>query len=208
MVSRKIVALVLNALVMLFVVYSSVRVCMIEGLSFARSYTHLSNLFAGLMSAAYVAMRLLKGKNHMASRTFSLLRYCAAACLFLTFVVVVFVLAPEKGGWNGYREMLFGPVSFFTHLATPLLFILSFVCFEGDADGLKTWWSVVPTVFYAVVMIPLNIAKITYGPYFFLKVRERPVHMTLVWVVVILFVDYVLGWLLLFLRKRLNHEGR
>jgi hypothetical protein len=58
-------------------------------------------------------------------------------------------------------------------------------------------WALIPTAVYAVIMLILNAARITVGPYFFLRVYEQPVYKTILWVVVVMGINYLLSWLVM-----------
>lgn len=188
---RQNVSIVLNALVVCFVIYSSIFNLIEDGWGFFQYYTELSNLFGGITSAIclYHFIARKRGKIDKIPDWCTEFKFYAVCCLMLTFLVVVTVLAPEKGGWYGYRTMLFGKTSICTHFLTPLTITASFIFFDTENIKKSPFRAIIPTLLYAVVAIILNVARLLRGPYFFLHVYEQPIYMTLVWTVVILGIN-------------------
>lgn len=199
------IAIVLNALVVCFVIYSSILNLIEDGWGFFKYYTELSNMFGGITSAICLYHFICKKKNsaYNVPEWCTELKFFATCCLMLTFLVVVFLLAPEKGGWYGYRTMLFGKTSICTHFLTPLTITISFLLFETEPLIKNIFRAIIPTLLYAVVIIILNIVKVLVGPYFFLHVYEQSVFMTLVWTVVVLGIDALIIYGIGTLKNRL-----
>jgi hypothetical protein len=58
------------------------------------------------------------------------LKYVATSAIGLTFCVVIFVLGPGLGGWNGIVTFLTSGPMVYTHLLCPILCMLSFTILE------------------------------------------------------------------------------
>jgi hypothetical protein len=53
---------------------------------------------------------------------------------------------------------------------------------------------VLPTLFYGVTAIALNIARVMHGPYPFFYVYEQPAWASVLWVIGILFCSWLIAW--------------
>ena len=161
-----------------------------------RYYTQDSNLLALLSSLLFVisiVLALLCGRESV-PRWVKCLRYAATCCLTVTFLVVVFVLAPAFG----FREMLLEGKMLYLHAVCPLVSLLSLLCFEREPGlfPIHTLLALVPTVIYAVVSITLNILRVWEGPYPFLMVYEQSVLASIGWCIAIVGGAYLLAVLL------------
>ena len=159
-------------------------------------YTELSNLFAmGVcFVTAFCQLRALLTGSEMPAwvRT---LKYTVTCCLMLTFLTVVFVLAPMYGP-DGHYVMLLTSSMLYNHFLNPVTALLSFVLLERApalprrADGR----AMTPTLVYGGIMLAANVAKVYNGPYPFLYVYEQPLWTSCMWVVVILGGALLIAW--------------
>lgn len=149
-----------------------------------RYYTVLSNLFAGMISLLFLVF-FLRGRGK-APLWAARLRYYATCCLTITFLVVVFVLAPMLEDFTLWRLLTKGSM-LYQHLLCPVLAIVALTVLERDGRLTRRdiALSLIPTALYALVTVPLNIAKVLHGPYPFLLVYEQPVWASVLWVFVI-----------------------
>lgn len=193
---KNLIALILNLAVVCFVLYTTISGIIEEGLFLFRYYTELSNLFGGIMAAiySYYLIRRTKDIDYKVPGWCTELKFFAVCCLLQTFLIVVLVLAPQRGGWEGYRSLMFGRTTVCTHLLTPLTLAASFLFFEREPLTKNIFRALIPTGIYAVVTIILNLCKILYGPYFFLHVYEQSLVMTLIWCIVVLGVNALIVW--------------
>ena len=154
------------------------------GFSVFRYYTVESNVLAGLVSLYYVVCFFV-GRGEV-PRWMARARFYATCCLTITFLVVVFVLAPMLEGYTLWRLLTQGSM-LYQHLLCPVLAIVSFIVFERDGRLTKRdiLRSLCPTALYALVTVPLNVARVMRGPYPFLLVYEQPVWASVLWVFVI-----------------------
>ena len=159
-------------------------------------YTELSNLFA--MSVCFVTalcqLRALLTGGEMPAwvRT---LKYTVTCCLMLTFLTVVFVLAPMYGP-DGHYVMLLTSSMLYNHFLNPVTALLSFVLLER-APALPrraVGRAMIPTLVYGGIMLAANVAKVYKGPYPFLYVYEQPLWTSCMWVVVILGGALLIAW--------------
>ncbi|MDD3243802.1 MAG: hypothetical protein PHD32_08785 [Eubacteriales bacterium] len=148
-----------------------------EGWEMLRYYTLDSNLLGLAASAACAlcaARQALTGKQP--PRWVRLLKYTAACCLGVTFLVVLLVLAPIDGV-RGYERMFLRGTGLYHHLLCPVLVVGSFLLFDrvplppAKAAAL----ALIPTGLYAVVLVALNVLRLITGPYPFLRVYAQPV---------------------------------
>ena len=160
-------------------------------------YTNDSNIFAGITSLIYsvAALTALSQGRAAVPEWIVMLRFMSTLGLTLTYVIVVTALAPAYGK-GGYAKLLFGKFSIFVHLICPLIAFISFVFFEDGSclSGTSALFIVmIPTLLYAVLSILLNILKKWDGPYFFLKVYNQPVYVSMLWAVIVLGGAFLLG---------------
>jgi hypothetical protein len=175
-----------------------------HGAGMIRFYTQDSNLFAMVACAilAVCTLRTLRNGETLVPAWVTTLKFTATSCLAVTFVVVLFVLAPDEPG--GYAVMFLSGSMLYDHLLCPILALVSFIFLETDAPlGRRpVWWAFFPTVLYAAVTLTLNVASVLDGPYPFLRVREQPVLTSILWVVLILGGAYLLAWLILLANRK------
>lgn len=177
-------------------------------LSMFQYYTQCSNLLAaisGVVCLAACAGRIDPVRAHR-------LKFCACATQLMTFVVVVFVLAPmiNTTGENGFYRLFLTGVTPVTHLLGPLLTISSYLLFEYDPmpQLRECVLALVPTLTYAVVAYTCNYLLIFEGPYPFLLVWRMPIWQTALWVVVLVLLASALIAALRFAATRMHAHDR
>jgi hypothetical protein len=115
-----------------------------DGMRQFRYFTVLSNDFCAI-TALIMAVSQLMGS---VPRPVFLLKYLGTVALTLTFVTVFLFLMPFQGG---YKRWLTGD-SFFAHLITPLLAVLSLCLIERQKMTLGTaMLGLVPVILYGAV---------------------------------------------------------
>lgn len=204
---KKTMSLILNCAIIILEAISflpALTSCDFSGLKY---YTQDSNLFAFITSTICVASSIIcfiKKENHWPSFV-KLLKYMSTCCLFVTFLVVICVLAPMVGK-GGYAALLLNGNLLYHHFICPVLAIISFVFFEnGIALPKKSIFiALIPTLLYAVILTILNISHVLVGPYPFLHVYEQPIYMSILWCVLILGI--ALG--IAFIVWKLNSLGK
>ena len=112
-------------------------------------------------------------------------KYAASCCLLMTLFVVTIILAPMLNsiGEPGYYLMFVDGAKSVTHLGAPLLVTGSYIAFEADRDMTlrQSLVGFAPTLAYAVVAYPCNIALVWDGPYPFFQVWNMPVWQSILW---------------------------
>ncbi len=162
-------------------------------------YTIDSNIFLLISTILY----LITINN--VPKIVQLLKYSSTLSVFITFLVVVFVLYPM---YNFNFQFLFldGP-NLYMHVLCPLLAVISFIFFDSNEieNSLKNnLRSLYFTIIYAIILISLNILNVVSGPYPFLKVNQQSPLMSLFWIVLILGGALILSKALLFLKDMNN----
>lgn len=195
MKTREKISIILNTLIFVFTLFATIA--MIIGFKFMGQFEVLSernfksfkfftvdsNVFAGLVSLAYVIYKFTASgkKSEKLPKVFYILKLAAATGVTLTMMVTVFYLAPtSNGNFLGY----FKNSNFFMHLITPLLCIISFIFFEA-AEPQKFVMSIpgiIPMMLYSFfytpnVLLHLENGKVvkTYDWYNFLAAGAQSV---------------------------------
>ncbi len=199
--SRPVVGLVLNLLIVALEVVGLLLSIADHGWGLFQFYTQDSNLIAllacGLMAAQQISC--LCGKRESAARWVWVLKYTSVCMLAVTFLVVIFVLAPIDGaGLRGYSVMLFGGSMLYHHFLCPILAFISFLFFDGETRVTRrdTFLALIPTVLYALIAVLLNILRVMQGPYPFLMVYSQPVYASALWFIAIIGGAYLISLLI------------
>ena len=203
---KRLCAILCNAMIVALELVGGM-ICTLEtGLSQFQYYTQDSNYFAMIVAILFLVFALRGGHDKPLPDWLILLRYMATCLLSVTFLVVIFILCPPYG-LNGYRIGLLSGAQTFEHLLCPVLSFLSLYLFE-DAPKLKyaTLFALIPTLLYAVVVIPLNLAKLLHGPYPFLYIYEQPWWQSVIFAIVIPAIAYMVAFFLLFALKKRKQE--
>lgn len=200
------ISLALNLIVVVLDTIGIVQGLGRPGQSMFLFYTEDSNILSLAACACFsvCTILILSGRLSEMPRWAQILKYMAACCLTLTFLVVVCVLAPMNGA-DGYQHMLIEGQFLYFHLLCPILVFISFVFFEKKPrlDRKAVRYAVIPTLVYAAIVIVLNITGTITGPYPFLMVREQPVWQSILWCVAILGGDLLISELV----RRANAAG-
>ncbi|MDD3338129.1 MAG: hypothetical protein PHS82_04655 [Lachnospiraceae bacterium] len=196
---KQMIALILNLIVIVMEIIGAVMSARKHGAAMFQFYTEDSNIFALLACSIFAVVSILNlahGKTEI-PKWVHILKYIAACCLTVTFVVVICVLAPTLGP-GGYTEMLLQGSMLYHHFLCPVLVVISFLFFERgpQLDKKCRFYAVIPTIIYAAASILLNILKVMDGPYPFLHVFEQPIYMSALWCAVILGGAYLFAWLI------------
>ncbi len=162
------------------------------GLQLFSFYTQLSNIFCLCSALLY----LFYYKKEDIPQWVKKLRYFGTCTVTVTFLVVVFILAPMFTDiLEGYRHMFFDGANFFYHVSCPILAFISFVFLEKEItiSWTDTFRALIPTVLYAFVAILLNVLHVLDGPYPFLRVYNQSILASVFWCVAILLVAWVIA---------------
>ena len=188
--TKRIVALIGNLLTAVFSLVGTVIHLSRVGWSILEFYTVDSNIlvFFSSLICAYFLVGMLRGRRGETPRWAVIFKYFTVCLVAVTFFVVLLVLAPmfEPFG-SGYLRMFFFRQLLFHHLLAPVCAMVTFIFFdERLGKGIRyPFFSLFPTIAYAVVTVILNLTRVLHGPYPFLYVYEQPVYMSVLWFFII-----------------------
>lgn len=198
---KKYIAVALNVLLVVFELVSFPSVWREYGWGQFLFYTEDSNYLA-LVACALLAMfqlRALRGKGTVPVWV-RYMKYFAVLGLTLTFLVVMFVLLPTLDA----KMLLLEGAMPFHHVICPLLAVIGFLLFDDTPIPGKRarLIALIPTLVYAVILVALNILRITEGPYPFLMVYKQSLFMSFLWAVIVLGMAWVIAWAVLKINRR------
>ena len=185
------------------------------GLAEIRFYTFDSN-FIGMIASGILFLFLLTAFIHVSEsipKWVVILKYMATCSLAVTFLVVIFVLAPMYSDYysslgKSYAALLFGGSNLFMHFLCPVIAIFTVLFFDPSLDSseklfnkkptpvIAAFIAVILTVIYAIITLTLNITGDLTGPYPFLMVHSQPVWASCLWVIAIFALAYLIAWIL------------
>lgn len=187
--AKKIIVLVLNALILL---------CEIRGFMMGISaemfiyYTNLSNLMAAI-ACLLMVINFFCGFDERLHKAIVKVKYVATCMTTVTLLVVLCILVPMQG-----IRMLYSGNFLYFHLVCPILMLASFLFFENiKLEQKAVGVGVAPTLIYAVVTVVCNCLGILDGPYPFLRVRNQPIYMSIIWAIVVLGIAWLIAYLLM-----------
>lgn len=166
-------------------------------------YTEDSNILL-MICCSIFAYYIITGKS--IPKWLHVFKYIVTTCVAITFMVVVFILAPMYS--FNYPLLMFSGTMLFHHTICPILAIITFLCY----DNLKLYkkkdiyLSLSFTFIYAIVAIILNILKVLEGPYPFLMVRTQPILISIIWVIVIIGFAAVISFILKLIHTSIHKE--
>ena len=160
-------------------------------------YTNLSNYAVFVVSIAVTvatAARVLKGEREGYNRILRTFKFMTTVMILVTFLVVIFLLnSPAKASyWLDIGNMSY-------HCLAPLLFVLDYILFEkkGTMSVFAPLYSLIlPLIYVAYIFILGAVIENFEYPYFFLNVNELGYGNTCLWVLVLVLIFTVLGYLL------------
>lgn len=199
------VAIGINGLIIIFEMIGLIMSVNDWGWWMFEFYTQDSNYFALFASIFFeiFAVRKLISKKEMPPWV-NTIRYMASCGLFLTFFIVLTVLTPLSGFSSIIMMFTYGTM-LYHHFLCPVLSVVSFLIFEPQQKMKKKTIliALIPTVFYAIVIVILNVLKIVYGPYPFLHVYEQPVWVSVIWYAVIIGIAALISWVLWMMKNKI-----
>ncbi len=173
-------------------------------------YTNLSNycvLVVSLVITTETARRVLRGEREGYSRTWRTFHFMTVVMILVTFLVVIFLLQPptEVDYWINLGNMSY-------HCVAPLLFVFDYILFteKGTLSVFAPLYSLIPPLIYVGYIFILGAAGIPgfQYPYFFLNVSELGYGGVLLWVLALLVVFTILGYLLWLWNRFGKYEGK
>ena len=193
---NKNVQILINILIIILEITGFILLVKEEGFIDISYYTEDSNIIL-LFSSILILIYLIQDKE--LPSWLKSFRFLAVVSVTTTFIIVLTVLSWSTD--QGLYHLLFFNHLLYLHTLCPLLAIMSFIFIE-KYDDLNVIHGIYFTIFYAVVLIILNILKIVDGPYPFLRVYDQSILESVVWIIVIVGVSYLIAAIL----KKVNEK--
>lgn len=202
---KKKIAFGLHITIVVFEIIATIISVIDKGFGFFKYYTNLSNLMALIVSAICAFYLFLDIKYHTNNmpKTIKLLRFYNTIYLTITFIVVLFILAPSKGVEGLIYYMTYGCLLFHHTLVPIASFVL--LWFEDHEVQFKhTFYAMIPTILYGIVTLILNYLGYIYGPYPFLMITYNPPLLSVAYLSGVVIIAYLLGAGVYLITKKLN----
>ena len=169
-------------------------------------YTDISNALTFIVSIILIVtcIVVLCKRGGRLPQWVMVLKYITVCMLFITFIVVVSILAPYFGK-DGYITFLFKDSMLFTHTICPIYALVSSLVFERGYvyKFIYTIYALIPTLIYGITLIVLNVLKVIEGPYPFFFVYVNGWFKSVVWIIGVILGTYLLSVIVWFgLQKR------
>lgn len=177
--------------------------------SFLKYYTNISNYFVFAVSVIVLAdtvKRVYAGEREGYNRRIRTFKFMTTVMILVTFLVYLILLGnPFSAAF--WRDL--GNLSY--HVLAPVLFILDYFLFDEKKtlSVLAPLYSlIIPLVYVAYTFILGAVIPDFQYPYFFLDVNELGYGGVCVWVVILLAVFTVLGYLLWLWNRLVKTDGK
>ncbi len=165
--------------------------------NFLKFYTNISNYFVLVVSIIVLAdtvKRVRMGETEGYNRKLRTFKFMTVIMILVTFLVVIFLLdSPLKASyWQNIGNMSY-------HFLAPLLFILDYIIFDEKRTisvFAPLYSLIIPLIYVAYIFILGAVIPEFSYPYFFLNVNELGYGGVLLWVLGLMGVFVVLGYLL------------
>jgi len=203
--TRKIVALILNLVVLIFEV-SGLTVALTGKVSegnvwdFFRFFTNDSNvllLIGTILLLVYQVHGLKEGKE--IPKYVNIFYFVSLVGTTLTFLTVLFILIPMMGvGLIGSYSMVC------LHLICPIVSIIDFLFFDDDFKLKITdsFFGMIPMTVYGVIVLILVGVKSIEPPYPFLDIYNQKVYVSVLFIILMFAMTYLICFLLYFFGKK------
>lgn len=177
--------------------------------NFVKYYTNISNYFVFAVSVIVLhdtVKRVRGGETEGYNRKIRTFKFMTVVMILVTFLVVIFLLdSPLKATyWRNVGNMSY-------HFLAPLLFILDYILFDEKRTIsvlAPLYGLIIPLVYVGYVFI-LGAAVPNFEyPYFFLDVHTLGYGGVCLWVLGLLGVFTVLGYLLWFWNRLDKIDGK
>ena len=187
------ISLIMNILIVILELIGFVLLFKNQGGIAFQYYTEDSNILLFITSLIFT-IHLFTNKK--IPRWLSMLKYISTIGVTLTFLVVIFILAPMMN--FNYSKMLLDGALLYQHLLCPVLSIITFLFFDelGSYSKKDNITSLSLTVLYSIILVSLNILELVKGPYPFLMVRNQSVLMSMIWLIVLGIMVYGIAFIL------------
>lgn len=201
-------ALVINIIIIVFETIGAALSIRRHGIKVFQFYTENSNYVALVVSFVFCIVGIYCLRRNLCLPSWlHHIRYVTTTCLTITLVVVLCVLTPLYP--NTFIFMMFKDSNLYQHLLCPLLSIISFIVFENlyKLSFKSTLLAIIPTMFYGVCAIVLNLLKIITGPYPFFYVYVLPWNITTLALIGIVFIAFACAFLLMFIHNLIGKKS-
>ena len=144
-------------------------------------FTEDSNLL--MLGASLIVTYFLLAKKEI-PKWLSILYHTAVLGLTITFLVVIFILAPMYK--FNYSYLLFNNVMLYFHTLCPVLAIVTYLFFSKTSIEKKDLpYTMIFALLYTIIILMCNVCRVIEGPYPFLMVYKQPIIVSILWVIVI-----------------------
>lgn len=132
-----------------------------SGFMFFTYFTNLSNIFVDLVLGVFLIQELLalvkKTSCKHSNRAYRI-KFLATISITLTFLVYMFILAPNTPGGILHAYFAKGAISFCVHFLTPVLAIVDFLLFDYPFQSTKNdaLYGVIPPLCYVAFILILS----------------------------------------------------
>ena len=193
--------LFLHIVLIILEIIARIHDLQVFGIRMFTYYTIDSNILQMVVSAATVYLILIKKGKNMPDWLAPLHLVCAVS-LTITFLIALFVLAPQEG-FAYYFLWNVAPVN---HLIGPLISVITFLFMDRYPALPKTaiFLPMAMTLVYGFIALILNGLRLLDGPYFFLKIYETPPGTIIMWFGIIAVLCIVLTAIYLWIRKKVT----
>ena len=177
--------------------------------SFYVMYTNLSNyLCIGII--LYLLIKCIRGKEEEA-KSLSILRFTSVIMILVTFFVYNILLAGEKTA----SEYFFSISNLIMHVVLPLMFTADWIIFSKH-NVAKVYYpllsTVLPLIYVVFILIRAAILGPSYSgtlyPYFFLNVAKLGYSGVMLWILILVAVFVVLGYILFLADRYKDIKGK
>lgn len=169
------------------------------GLGSFRYYTIDSNVLQMFVSGAIIYILAIR-HGEKPGLLVTVAHLICAVCLTITFLIALFVLAPQEG----FAYYFLTNVAPINHLLGPFLSVASFLFAKYDSVPPRKALlaPMAATLIYGVILLALNWLRITDGPYFFLRIHDEAPATVIMWFSIISVLCLALSGAYMWIRKK------
>lgn len=204
----KLISIIINLLIVVATTFIMIR-AMVVGyrfgdivvppyqLSYFRYFTNLSNIYAALVALFLINYILIHFKdNDELPKWVTRVQLGSTTGVALTFLTVLFFLAPTYAAKGNNYFVMFMDDMIFTHFLTPVLSVVVFIFFtkHHKVNYKEALFGVIPMAIYSCIYSPLVLANVwddfygfTFGGNWWAIFLALPI---------MLCVTYLISWLL------------
>lgn len=203
--NRRKISLLLNILIVILEIIGLIISVNIHHRLSIEYYTVDSNILALISSLIFTTYLMKKKEIPGWLKTF---KYSTTICLTITFVVVIFILAPTYN--FNYNLLLFHEELLYQHFLCPILGIISFIFFDKYENFTRkeNILGMNLTLVYGIIILILNILDIVVGPYPFLMIKKQSALTSILWIIIILSIAYLIAYTLRKLYNIINNSNK